>query len=304
MRQRALVLVTGPTGSGKTTLIEHLLRSERGMLMAARCIRDDSLRAPKEAVPRSHGELRRYRKAGASGVVEYRFPESHADLDAFFMTRFMEDYSEGVLLEGDPPVEYLDLTVFVAPALPGDESLFRRVKRDRARERREALERWEKLLRKPGGTKEFLVLTVGEALAESVALDSKLVDSTRASMLAGLKKERAAPPPAPTQHWAIAAGYEGIEQAQVVVVNVHNAEERPGAQRLVNDLVRLRKDEAVFQDILGWRGHRIPITAVVADLADPGDPGLKKALARVRRGFRQPSPGLSRIPRGRFGAPL
>ena len=190
-----------------------------------------------------------------------------------------------IVLEG-PPVEYLDLTVFVAPALPEDESLFRRVTRDRAREKREGLVRLEKLLRKPEGPREFLVLTVGEALAESAALDPKLLDSTRASMLAGVEKERAAPPPAPTKHWAITAGYEGIEQAQVVVVNIRSADERPGAQRLVDDLVRLRKDEAIFQDILRRRGHRIPITAVVADLADPGDPGLKKALARIRRAFR------------------
>jgi adenylate kinase len=286
VRQRALVLVTGPTGSGKTTLIEQLLRSERGMLLAARCIRDDSLRGPKEAVPRSHGELRRYRKAGASGVVEYRFPRSHADLDAFFTTRFMEDYSEGVLLEGDPPFEYLDLTVFVAPALPGNESLFRRVTRDRAREKLEALTAVEKLLETPRGTEELLATVVSRAFVDLIRANPGNFEETRASFVAHLKRERAAPPPASTKHWAIAAGYEGIEHAQVGVVNVHNADERPGAQRLVNDLVRLRKDEAIFRDVLGWRGHRIPITAVVADLADPGDPGLKKTLARIRRAFR------------------
>ena len=41
-----------------------------------------------------------------------------------------------------------------------------------------------------------------------------------------------------------------------------------------------------IRDILGWHGHLIPITATVADLADPRDPGLKKVLARIRRTFR------------------
>jgi len=49
------------------------------------------------------------------------------------------------------------------------------------------------------------------------------------------------------------------------------------------DVARIRNDEAVFQDVLSFRGHRIPITGVIADLADPADAGRKKALARGRR---------------------
>ena len=121
------------------------------------------------------------------------------------------------------------------------------------------------------------MLTVGEALAESVALDPKLVDSTRASMLAGLKKERAAPPPAPTQHWAIAAGYEGIEQAQVVVVNLRNVDERPGAQRLVDDLAHDYAGGAVGAGlaelvVIVQRGHQPP---EVVDLARETPPHLR-----------------------------
>jgi hypothetical protein len=52
------------------------------------------------------------------------------------------------------------------------------------------------------------------------------------------------------------------------------------------DLARLRKDDALFKDILGWGGHRTPITAVVANIADGRDAGRKKAVARVRRAIR------------------
>jgi hypothetical protein len=286
MIRRAFILVTGPAGAGKTTLIEHLLHSQLRTLIATRCIRDDSLREPKEVPSRNRGELRRYRRAGAAGVVEYRFPSSHADLDAIYTTRFMEEYSEGVILEGDQPVEFVDLKVFVAPVHPSGPSLFRRVTRNRAKERLESLRQHEKLLGSPEGTRTLLTRYFGKTLADHMC-DPGRLEETRASMSAVLERERVAPVPKPTKHWAIAPGYEGIEHAQAVVVNIRNANEHRGAQQLVDDLSRLRQDKAIFQDILGWRGHRIPITAVIADLADPRDPGLRKMLARIGRALKQ-----------------
>lgn len=49
----------------------------------------------------------------------------------------------------------------------------------------------------------------------------------------------------------------------------------------------MRKESALFDDILGRRGSKIPITAVVANVRDPKDAGLKKALARVGRAVRR-----------------
>lgn len=39
--------------------------------------------------------------------------------------------------------------------------------------------------------------------------------------------------------------------------------------------------------VLGWRGTRIPITAVAADLSDGRDPGTRKAVARVKGAVRR-----------------
>ncbi len=108
----------------------------------------------------------------------------------------------------------------------------------------------------------------------------RLFEEARASLLAGIARARKAPPPGPTEHWALAEGYEGLERAQLVVVNIHAEAERPRAEDLVADVGRLRKEPALFEDILGTR---IPVTAVVANLADPEDRGQKKAVARARR---------------------
>ena len=108
----------------------------------------------------------------------------------------------------------------------------------------------------------------------------------RLSLLAGIDRARAAPPPTPTEHWAVAAGYAGIEHAQLVVLNAREDAERRRAQGLLEEVRRLRVDRAVFTDVLGWRGSRVPITAVVADLADPRDAETRKAVARVRRSVR------------------
>jgi hypothetical protein len=39
----------------------------------------------------------------------------------------------------------------------------------------------------------------------------------------------------------------------------------------------------VFEDVIGLRGNRRPITAVAADLSNRKDAGTRKALARVKR---------------------
>jgi hypothetical protein len=109
---------------------------------------------------------------------------------------------------------------------------------------------------------------------------------TRAKLPAGITAARKAPQPKPAQHWAIRDRYSGIEHAQLVVVNVRHDSERGTGEQLAEDLVRLRKEEKLFSHVLGFRGSRTPITAAVANLAQPADPGRKKALARVRRLFR------------------
>ena len=102
-----------------------------------------------------------------------------------------------------------------------------------------------------------------------------------------MSPRRSAPGWKAVEHWAVSERLQGIERAGLVLVNIRDQSERPSAEQLVADVHRLRKDDAPFNDIIGWRGHRRPITAVVANLPDPGDAGRNKALGRVGRTIRQ-----------------
>lgn len=286
MIERALIHVGGPKGAGKTAFIEQILGGAGEWILAARCVRDDSLRQARETTPKSHPEIRRYREAGATGAALFTFPESASGSDAFFLTHLMEDYSKAVLLEGDNPLGFVDLAVFVAPPLSIGASLLVRHKRDRAEEERAKADAMERLLREPDGVAQLLGQMVGAPLAELARKSPKLAEDTRTRFLEAVAQARSAPPPKPTEHWAIADGYEGIERAQLVVINARDDGERERGERLVAEVHRIRKDAAVFDDILGYRGNRIPVTAVVANVADRNDAGTKKALARVRRAIR------------------
>lgn len=282
MRQRALIHVGGSEGAGKTTFVEALLQASDGFILAARCLRDDTLSGARETSPKKHPELRRYRDAGASGVALFAFPASDGH-EAFFETDLMTDYSRAVVIEGDNPLQFVDLDVFVARPLPQGKTLLVRRKRNRAGEERAKAASLARLLREPDGIEKFLGQMAGAPMAAFARQHPAMLEKTRADLLRGLALVRRAPPPAPTEYWAIGAGYGGIERAQLVVVNVRNPREQERGEALAAQLARLRKDAAVFDDVLGARGSKIPITVVVANLLDARDAGRKKALARVRR---------------------
>lgn len=267
-------------------MIEAMLNHVGALTLTARCVRDDALRRSRESASKSHPELRRYRQAGAADAAVFSFPSGDIGSEAFFVTDLMGDYSDAVVLEGDNPVSSVDLDVFVTPPLPAGKKLFVRRKRDRAAEDRAKADAMEEMLRKPDGVAEFLDQMFGGPIVGMARERPQIFEEARATLLAGIATARKAPASKPTEHWAIADGYSGIERAQMVVVNIRNEGERARGERLVADVARLRKDEALLNDILGFRGNKIPVTAVVSNLADPGDPGRKKALARVARAVR------------------
>jgi hypothetical protein len=295
VRERTLIHVGGPTGSGKTALVEAIVAAADGPVLAVRCVRDHRRRLARESSPRTHAELRRYLQAGAYAASVFAFPGQVADAISFYETDLMLNYSEVVILEGDNPLEYADLEVFVAPVPDAGETLFVRRQRDVAAAQRARVDAWERLLSQPDGMATWMGEVMGIPVGELLRKKPELGNDVRTKMLAGIAAARKAPPARAVEHWAVSERFQGIERAGLVVVNIRDQSERASAEQLVADVHRLRKDDALFDDIVGWRGHRLPITAVVANLVDPGDAGRKKGVGRVRRTIRQgriaPNPG-------------
>ncbi len=284
MIHRALIHVAGPPESGKTTLIERLFERELAFAACVRAERVADLRREQESAPARHPELDRYRESGASEVALYRFPRP--DTEAFYESEVMSEYSEAVFIEGDCPVEQVDLSVFVAPApLPG-ESLLRRVVRDHVTEHRASIERYEKAFETRESLASYLATAVEEPLVTLALGQPEMLDELLGSMKRGFEKVRRLSPPAPTEHWAFGERYSGLGRAQLVVVNRRPGDDAQRAEELCAEIPRLRKDRSIFDDVIGPFGNRLPITAVVANLGDPKDAGLRKCCNRVRRTLR------------------
>jgi hypothetical protein len=283
---RAIIHIDGPPGAGKTAFVERLLGVLDEWVLAVRCRRDQSLRQARESPSARDPEVRRYRAAGASDAGRFTFPSGRDVADAFFTSRLLTDISDVVVIEGDSPLRDADLRVFVAPPPAAGQTLLVRERRDRAAQQRARAAAMERLLGEPDGAARLLEQLVGGPVVALARERPELLEQARASLMAGIGKVRTVPPPAPTEHWAIAGGYAGIEHAQLVVLNTAEDAGRERAQGLLEDVRRLRADRAVFDDVLGWRGSRVPITVVVADLADPRHAGTRKAVARVKRSIR------------------
>jgi len=291
--ERAYIHVGGPAASGKTTFIEAVLAASDELILAARCLSKDSLTASRETSPQKHPELRRFRDAGASGVALFEFPTTSGDSDDFFMTRLMSDYSEAVVVEGDCPLTYVDVDVFIASPLSPSEPLFVRGKIDRAAADRATVERWRELLEAPDGVARWLQEELGVQAGGLFTEKPQLFEGSRKTMLDTLARAAKARPSKPIERWFVADRYAGIEHAGLVAVNVHGVGERAQAERLLSEVTRMRKDPELYKDVIGWRGSKTPITAVVANLLDGQDAGRKKAIARVRRAI------LAAVKRGR-----
>ena len=288
MRERTIMHVAGLAGAGKTTFIERLLDAEMALTLCVRGERDPTIAQEEESAPGTHSELRRYLRAGASGVALYRF--AAPSMDEFFMSEVMQNFSEAVVIEGDCPIDCIDLSVFVAPPPVAERSLLRRVVRDHATAHQAAIAQLAQSLESPAGLIRLLSSVLGEPLAAMALQRPGMLEDFRGSMETRLSEIRRAPPPPATEHWALDPGYDRVERAQLVVINVRSADERVAAQRFIKDVARLRQDEAIFRDVIGHRGYKIPVTAVMADLSDLKDPGLRKAVARVKRATRRRSP--------------
>jgi molybdopterin-guanine dinucleotide biosynthesis protein len=285
MISRPILHVTGRPSSGKTAFIEALLRGRFESLLCVRGTEEPKLREVVEAAPAAHPELSRYRKAGATDAVCFRFSRRYTDTDDFFMTEFMSGYSDAVVIEGDSVLRYHDLTVFVAPPPDGVTLLSHGPHSSRNPKAASRAALWQ-ILQEPEAFLKMFSKLLGDPSLPTILTDPVRIEELRQRALADLGNAPPSSPTRPVERWRLAPGYEGIVHAGMVVVNVRTAAERERGKRMLDEIPRMRKDEAIFRDLFDYRGSRVPITAVMADLSDPKDTGWRKALARVMRTLR------------------
>jgi hypothetical protein len=264
--QRAFIHLAGPPGFGKTAFVEALLAADDGPTLIARCIWDDSLRCSRESSPRTDTEMQHYRQAGAYAAAVFAVPRHDSDPVEFYETQLMLNYSRAVTLEGGNPAAYADLEVFVGPAPLAGETLYVRRQQDVAASQRARADAWEELLRRPDGHVHVDGGVHGPTGRRLCSQNPRLAEDARSRMLTGIARLCSGPPPGPVECWAVSERFQGIQRAGLVVVNVRNPAERPPAEQLLLDLARLRIDDALFKDILGGHGNRLPITVVVANI--------------------------------------
>lgn len=278
-----IICISGPPGVGKTTLVEVLLRGLNVPSICVRTERDGALPFPQGSVPKDHPELSRYADAGALGAALYRFPGDQDGGRAFFEMHFLLDDLDAVFVEGPSPILFPDLAVFVAPPLPGGESLLVQVQKNNSKRRGKPLESWSRALESPQMLARFVERGLGAPLLEALltpkpdSIENAAGSQAEATAPRGGSSRKAGAP------WVLAPGYAGIEMAHLVVVNARRPEHRQRGDSLIAELADLRKKPDLFRKIAGPLGSRAAITAVVADLHNSGDAGVKKALARVRR---------------------
>jgi hypothetical protein len=159
-----------------------------------------------------------------------------------------------VVLEGERPIGFADLDVFVAPAPQPRRKLLRRVKRNLARERRATLARLRTLLSSPEGTVKIVDELLGTPMARFAECRPEMLESFRSDIEAKLDGLGSAEPPRELrERWEITKPYRGIEHAQLVVINIRGEAERRRGERGREDVLRLRKETRVFEDAL-WGG--------------------------------------------------
>lgn len=285
MINRAYIHITGQPAAGKTSLVEALLHAlPYDDLICVHVARDHSSRQPLESAPKNDPHVKRYRSAGATSSALYRIPKRGSDIvDDFFSSDIMSQYSGAVIAEGESPFAFRHLSAYVARVLPEGESLLVAGRSDEKARRKRELAEAERIAGHPELLLDMLSLGHDDFVTALIKQNPDILRRAGEKMREGIDELRSRPLPKAATTWRITESLRGIENAGLVVINIFDASERDRAEAMVRDVLRLRSDRDIFDAVLGPRYQRIPITAVVANLADPKDAGRRKTIVRLKR---------------------
>ncbi len=289
--ERTYIKVDGPARAGKTSLIERLLASNRSKTISvARFAEAESLSKPTGECS-DNDETKRFKAVGAYDTVLYRYICGQEDEAErwFWDSEFMSsNYSDGIIVEGQWQLDFpADLSVFVTRPLDEDEPLLVREMREVSRL---SFKDYISIVSGMDLGDEPIILEKAEGLSDGdlLAAEDEIIDERglieipdeEAEILTEHIKHGV---PVHKEGWFVKESHSGLAEALVVVINIHGEHERPAAERLLREIRRVREDEKIMRDILGGWVSRRSQSAYIANLADPRDKELKKALSRIKR---------------------
>lgn len=265
----AFIWIDGPAGSGKTTLIERVLESNRNKSLGAiRLRKNRKLRSPKE-IKAGNDETRRFKNAGAADTLLVEYPDNNRSsvADFFFANEFRGGlfnaiYCEAELTEDQFP---MDMNLFVLPPLTDPASIFdvQQIKVD----------------------KEFMKSQFAKVLghlAPAVQRLSISLEDCMDKVLEGSDGDLDKFPPLTILR--LAPGFEGLIIATKVIVNIREEKERVNAERLLYLIDEIGSTPKRVENTFGyfWRPKK---SMFIANLTNPKDAELKKLVSMIKRKF-------------------
>lgn len=276
----------GPEGSGKTTLIQRMLESNRSKRLSVARLRVQSGLEEPTLNAEDNEETRRCLDSGAEDALLIFYPEGHR-YDASvrcWEERFYYAAPDGILFEGGYSRGLRsELRVFVArPWMVAEPFVARR----RVEVARLALQDYLNIAlgHVPGRKEEPGPPDHPDEEAEVIGEEEWEVPDETAAKLSQWADKGV---PIHNERWSVPDGYDDLFLCDAAVINVHGARELEAAERMAADIRRVRKDKALMREVLETHSPVSRPSLFIADLSDPKHRGTKQAVARIKRAFRQ-----------------
>jgi molybdopterin-guanine dinucleotide biosynthesis protein len=275
VNHRSVIQVVGPPSSGKTLLIERLLRSNRSRTIGA--LRVTDLEGPGGAAAPST-ETERYTAAGAAASDWFALPGDAAG-SVWAALEACDDKLFGcdaILVEGGPTTRRdVDGIVFVAPPLGSGETLL--------------LEETREVHRIDGRDALLLMLGVDpESVEDTPDFDDdegevietfELPDDAAAAITRllehGMPVVRSGP-------W-LRPGWERLAAAELAVVNARAEHDADAARETLRSLEALRTDSHWHTSLIPRQSDPGPRRSFLADLANPRDREARRLIEAIKR---------------------
>lgn len=292
---RGFAIVDGQPGAGKTTFVCRLLESNRSRaLQVSRLISKPGSGEWTEEwgvsseEPQEHAELLAWEHSGTLVPSLLTYDPERRDFGSFvWHTETIQGECDEFIFEGENDGSIrADCAVYILRPLPEGASLTQET------EKIVAHIPFHKYLRHMGvdipDDKPIIIEDASSADLESEESEDKLLEAgwqplsdDEAERLRALVKDGV---PVPMKVQELHPDCARLQRANVIVINLHDASEHPRAERTRAQILDAHKDWDTRHK-LGFRWGPAP-GVYIADLSNPRDPGLKKALAQIKRKLR------------------